>query len=193
MSWLDFIPSIFRSGKDVAEVFVENKENQGERQHLETLSDMGLTQETIQQFAAEFHARSSRTWWDSFIDGLNRLPRPLLTLAVIGFFILAPLDPERFLLVAKAYEVIPTGYWGLLSVIVGFYFGGRMQLKQAEMKLSSDHVKAAKELVNMRQAFKESRDIENQKTDMDYDNAIKNGVKKPANPVIKAWQEQNNK
>jgi len=191
MSWFDFIPSIFKSGKEVAEVFVENKENKGERAHLEVLSDMDLTNSTLEQFTAEFHARSNRSWWDSFVDGLNRLPRPLLTLSIIGFFILAPIDPERFLIVAKAYELIPAGYWALLSVIVSFYFGGRMQLKQADMKLSGDHLKAAKELVAMRKEFREFREEDPKETDAGYEKAIANGIEKLQNPIIKAWREKN--
>lgn len=189
MSWLSFIPNIFKSGKDVAEVFVENKENKGERSHLERLSDMDLTRSTLAQFSSEFHTRTSRTKWDSFVDGLNRLPRPLLTIGVMGFFVLAPIDPERFMLVAKAYEVIPNGYWALLSVIIGFYFGGRMQLKQADMTLSANHVQAAQELMAMRKTFRELRDDDEKETDVDYQNAVSSGMTKPSNVVIQAWRD----
>lgn len=190
MNWLNFIPSIFKGGKEVAEVFVENKEKKGERGHLERLGDMDLTRSTMEQFAAEFHKRSNRTRWDSFVDGLNRLPRPLLTIVVIGFFVLAPVDPERFLLIAKAYELMPAGYWALLSVIIGFYFGGRMQLKQADMTLKTNHLKAAQELVAMRKEFREFRAEEDKETDLHYENAVLGGVVKPVNSVIKAWREK---
>ncbi len=189
MSWLNFIPSIFKGGKEVAEVFVENKENKGQRSHLEKLSDMELSRSTLEQFSAEFYARSNRTWWDSFVDGLNRLPRPVLTIAVVGFFVLAPLDPDRFLLIAKAYEAMPTGYWALLSVIIGFYFGGRMQVKQADMVLKHNHLQAAKELVAMRKEFRAFRDEEEKETDVNYENAMSGGVAKPVNTVIKAWRD----
>ena len=67
--------------------------------------------------------------WESFIEDLNRIPRPLLTVAIAGFFILAPLFPTRFMEIAEVYSALPSGFWLLLSVIVGFYFGGRMQTK----------------------------------------------------------------
>ncbi len=103
---------------------------------------------------------------------------------------MAPIDPERFLLVAKAYELIPAGYWTLLSVIVGFYFGGRMQLKQTDMKLNGDHLKAAKELVAMRKEFREFREEEQKETDASYEKAIKSSTEKPQNPIIKAWRSK---
>ena len=100
---------------------------------------MALSQQdlaSLQQFAAEFHGRERRTWWDSLVDGLNRLPRPLITLGILAFFVLAPLEPVRFLEVAKVYEIMPDGFWALLSVIVAFYFGGRMQLKRQDMAVN---------------------------------------------------------
>ncbi len=86
MSWFSFIPNLFKSGKEVAEVFVENKENKGERSHLEVLSDMGLTSSTLEQFAAEFHARSNRSWWDSFVDGLNSTASTIVNSVCYWFF-----------------------------------------------------------------------------------------------------------
>ena len=145
MGWWTALGDLLRGGKNVAEVFVENRENRGARQHEQWLADLDRDRAALQQFAAEFHARQNRTAWDAFVDGLNRLPRPLLTLAIIGFFVLAPLDPARFLLIAQAYELIPAGYWALLSVMIGFYFGGRMQLKAQDMAVRKDAVRAARE------------------------------------------------
>lgn len=38
-------------------------------------------------FAAEFRQLSKRTWFDSLIDGINRLPRPTLAFLVIGMLV----------------------------------------------------------------------------------------------------------
>lgn len=158
MAWWSFIGDIFKGGKDVAEVFVENKENKGQRNHDRHMADIDRDMASLGQFSTEFHARENRTWWDSFVDGLNRLPRPLLTIAILSFFILAPLDPPRFIEIAKAYELMPPGYWALLSVIIGFYFGGRMQLKAQDFNVKKDALKAAKELVTIRREFRQLDD-----------------------------------
>jgi hypothetical protein len=50
---------------------------------------------------------------------------------------------------------MPPGYWALISVIVGFYFGGRMQLKSQDMTIRKDALIAAKELTAMKKEFRE--------------------------------------
>lgn len=187
MNWLSWIPGIFKGTKDVAEVFVENKEKKGQRQHLEKMTDAQQNLAILGQFSSEFHNRNNRTKWDSFVDGLNRLPRPILTFGIMGFFVLAPIYPERFMLVAKAYEVIPTGFWALLSVIIGFYFGGRMQLKQADFQVQANHVQAAKELVAMRKEFRELNEGDDKETERDFSSAIKQGAEMAKNAVVEKW------
>ena len=138
-SWFKWLPNVFGGARDVAEVFVENKEKKGQRSHDATMAGIGHDMEVLKQFAAEFHEREKRTWWDSLIDGLNRLPRPLLTFAIIGFFVLTPLYPEKFLQIAKAYELMPTGYWALLSIIIGFYFGNKSALAEGKKTEASEN------------------------------------------------------
>jgi len=187
MAWWNWIGDIFKGGKEVAEVFTENKEKKGERKHEEAMAGIDLDKSSLMQFAAEFHERSNRTWWDSFVDGLNRLPRPLLTIAILGFFILAPLDPTRFLEIAKAYELMPPGYWALLSVIIGFYFGGRMQLKSQDMAVKKNAVQAARDLVAMKQEFRKLETEEESAETKMYAEAVRTGVKVADNSVIKEW------
>lgn len=189
MAWWNVLGKLFGGAKDVAEVFVPNKEKQSVRKHDESMADIDRDMASLQQFSVEFHKRLNRTWWDSFVDGLNRLPRPLLTFAIVGLFVLAPLDPERFLLIAKAYELMPSGYWALLTVIIGFYFGGRMQLKSQDMAVKKDAVQAAKELVAMRKEFRKLDEEEESSASKIYDVAMNNGATKITNNVIKRWLE----
>ena len=187
MAWFNFLGDILKGGKDVAEVFTENKENKGQRKHEEQLADVDRDLASLNQFTKEFHDREKRTWWDSFVDGLNRLPRPLLTIAVISFFFLAPFDPERFLLIAKSYELMPPGYWALLSVIIGFYFGGRMQLKSQDFAIKKDAVKAAKELVQMKKEFRQLDEEDETTESKIFDAAMLNGKKIVKNQVVESW------
>ena len=41
-------------------------------------------------------------------------------------------DPAAF----AALALLPAGYWALVTVIIGFYFGGRMQLKAQDFQKS---------------------------------------------------------
>lgn len=190
MAWWNFLGGILKGGQGVAEVFVENKENKGKRKHEETMADIGRDLASLQQFSTEFHQREKRTWWDSFVDGLNRLPRPLLTIGVLSFFVLAPLNPTKFLEIAKAYELMPPGYWALVSVIIGFYFGGRMQLKAQDMAVKKDAVKAAKDLIQMKKEFRQFETEEESTASKIYDAALSKGKGTVENKVVKQWLEE---
>lgn len=76
------------------------------------------------QFASEFG--HSKTWWDSLIDGLNRLPRPLMTFGTIYIFYMCWNDPEKFVLGTKALELMPKEGWYILGAVVVFWFGGKL-------------------------------------------------------------------
>lgn len=187
MAIVQWLGGLLKGGKALAEVFTENKEQQGERRHEEVMADFERDQSAIKQFAAEFYQRQHRTRWDAFVDGLNRLPRPLVAIAVLSLFVLAPVNPERFLLIAKSYEMMPPGYWALLSVVISFYFGGRMQLKAQDMAVKKDAVQAAKELVEMRRSFRELDDPQADEGSRIYEGAVDAGVPLPENKVVKEW------
>lgn len=88
----------------------------------------------FQQFGAEFADRQGRTGWDSFIDGLNRLPRPAMALGVIGIFVWASADPVGFAAAAQAWALIPDEMWMVLGAIIAFFFGDRTLLSARRAK-----------------------------------------------------------
>lgn len=173
MSWLANIfgggvTAVTKGVERVGGVFAENREARGERAHE---ADMAV----LAQHASEFHQRLGRTWFDSLCDGLNRLPRPLITISILGLFVLAPIDPLRFHQIAFAYEAMPDGFWALLSIIVAFYFGGRMQLKSQQFKVKGGALQAAKHAVEAQKAF----------AGLAEDDAPTEG-----NRVVKAWLDR---
>lgn len=201
MAWWSAIPGIGSlikgaggAVKDVAHVWKEDAEAGAQRAHAERMALSEQDMASLQQFAAEFHAREGRTWWDSLVDGLNRLPRPLITLGVLAFFVLAPYDPAYFLEIAKAYEVIPDGFWALLGVVVAFYFGGRMQIKRQDMAVKGHAVQAAKDLIAMRRELREMRqqDRAGQPSAGNPDATEPTEPSKPIEPnrVIEEWQRR---
>jgi hypothetical protein len=64
-------------------------------------------------------------FFDRFVNGLNRMPRPMLALGTLGLFVFAMVDPVSFAerMVGLAY--VPEPLWWLLGAIVSFYFGAR--------------------------------------------------------------------
>jgi hypothetical protein len=192
MSVFAALTGLFRPAKELIEVFTPNAEKGAERQHAERLAISGQDLASLQQFATEFHTRAKRTWWDSAIDGLNRLPRPLITLGILAFFVLAPLDPVRFLQIARAYELMPDGFWALLGVIVAFYFGGRMQLKRQDMAVKGQALAAAHTLLAERVPAAPAAPPPAAATDLvpaSQRPAATVGERRP-NRIIAAWQQR---
>lgn len=79
---------------------------------------------TLDQIAAEF-GRAPKNWFDSFVDGLNRLPRPVLAFSTVALFAYAMIDPVSFSARMQGIALIPEPLWWLMGTIVAFYFGAR--------------------------------------------------------------------
>lgn len=107
--------------------------------------------DAMAQFGAEFRIQPRRTWFDALLDGLNRLPRPLLTFATFGLFVFAFQDPIGFSARMNALALIPEPLWWLLGVVVSFYFGSR----HLEKRLAS-----GPSVTDVRQAVDAIREIE---------------------------------
>jgi hypothetical protein len=190
MSWFSLIAGLFQPAKELIEVFKPNAEQSAERDHVER---MALTQQdlaSLQQFAAEFHDRAGRTWWDSLIDGLNRLPRPLITLGILAFFVLAPLQPVRFLEIAQAYQMMPDGFWALLGVIIAFYFGGRMQLKGQDMAVKGGAIAVAREILAVRRAEQQLNDPGPGRGPADAPEGVPAPPPPATNRVVEEWRRR---
>ncbi len=193
MSLWSAVTGLFRPAKELVEVFKPNAENQAERGHRERMEVNRQDLASLQQFASEFKSKRTSTAWDSFVDGLNRLPRPMITLGILGLFILAPADPIRFLEIARAYQIMPEGFWALLSIIIAFYFGGRMQVTRQQMTIAGGALDAAKEIVRVRKAFRELADEEQPATEQAYQEAVHLAEPgKRANRVVAAWLRRRN-
>lgn len=114
--------------KETAEVFLENAEAAG-------LRDANMRAAALAQFAAEFAPRN-RGIFDRFMDGLNRIPRPLMAFGTIGLCISAMVDPIWFATRMQGIALVPAPLWWLLGAIVSFYFGARYQFKSQEFQSS---------------------------------------------------------
>lgn len=128
----DVLGSVFGAGRNVltetAEVFRVNAEAQAQR-------DATMSHAALAQFAAEFGG-ARQGWFDQFVDGLNRLPRPVMAFGVIGLFVSAAVDPQWFGARMVGVAQVPEPLWWLLGAIVSFYFGARHQAKGMEFRRS---------------------------------------------------------
>jgi len=112
---------------ETVEVFRENAENAGARDHDAYLA-------ALQQLAVESAAPG---FFGRFVDGLNRLPRPAIAFSTLGLFAFAMVSPEAFAVRITGLALIPEPMWYLLGGIIGFYFGARELHKQRQVKVSS--------------------------------------------------------
>lgn len=117
-----------RGVRELVEVFRENAEGEGQR-------DAAYAQAALAQFGAEF-AVPRQGWFDRFMDGVNRLPRPALALGTLGLFVAAMVDPVWFASRMQGIALVPEPMWWLMGAIVSFYFGARSQAKGAEFQRS---------------------------------------------------------
>lgn len=113
---------------ETAGAFMENSEAGAAR-------DATGKQAALQQFAAEF-GQSRKGWFDRIIDGLNRLPRPMLAFGTLGLFVSAMVDPIWFAGRMQGIALVPEPLWWLMGAIVSFYFGARHQAKGQEFQRS---------------------------------------------------------
>lgn len=106
---------------ETVEVFRENAEAGAVRR-------AEYSKAALDQFADEFQF-ARRGGFDRFMDGLNRLPRPLMVLATFALFASAMHVPLWFAERMVGLAAVPDPVWWLAGTIVAFYFGGRFQTK----------------------------------------------------------------
>jgi Holin of 3TMs, for gene-transfer release len=93
-------------------------------------------QAALGQFGAEV-SRPARTWFDGLVDGLNRLPRPILAFSILGLFGFAMLDPVSFAARMQGLALIPEPLWWIIGTVIAFYFGARETFKAREFRAAT--------------------------------------------------------
>jgi len=123
---------VFGGGRNViaqtAEVFRVNSEAADAR-------GFAVQGQAMRQFGREF-TQPRKGMFDRFVDGLNRLPRPMMALGTLGLLITAMVDPIWFASRMQGIALVPEPLWWLLGAIVSFYFGARHQVKGQQFQKS---------------------------------------------------------
>ena len=119
MNWLSMITGLLNPVNDVIKTAFGSREARDQTAASENAASM-------QEYAAEFAPRAQRTWFDSLVDGLNRLQRPTYTFSTLGLFWLAYKNPKDFAQIMLSIALIPEQFWIIIGMIVGFLFSSRM-------------------------------------------------------------------
>lgn len=101
----------------VAEVFVPSATR---RMELSAEAQMAA----LHQLGEEY-GQPSFGLFDRVVNGLNRLPRPMLAFGTLGLFVFAMVEPQAFAQRMVGLNAVPEPLWWLLGAIVAFYFGAR--------------------------------------------------------------------
>jgi hypothetical protein len=111
------VTALGEAAMGVAEVFVPSATK---RMELSAEAQMAA----LRQLGEEYQ-HPALSWFDRFVNGLNRMPRPMLAFGTIGLFVYAMVDPEAFAKRMVGLNAVPEPLWWLLGAIVAFYFGAR--------------------------------------------------------------------
>lgn len=168
--------------RETVEVFRENSENGAER-------NLVVRQQAVSQFGAEFQG-ATKSAFDRFVDGLNRLPRPAMALGTLGLFVAAMVDPIWFSARMQGIALVPEPLWWLLGVIVSFYFGARHQAKVQELQreISATMARTPQVLRNL-QALEDMRVEPVGLASPGSDVSLAEDATQPdANPALEDWR-----
>ncbi len=101
----------------IAEVFMPSATR---RMELSAEAQMAALRQLGEEYG---HPAMGR--FDRIVNGLNRMPRPLLAFGTLGLFTYAMVDPVAFARRMVGLNAVPEPLWWLLGAIVAFYFGAR--------------------------------------------------------------------
>ncbi len=142
----------------------------------------------IEGFIAEnTQVRENRTWWDSFVDGLNRLPRPLGWAMTVGLLAWPLFDVIGFASAMNAYSLVPEWVVALVISVWAFYFTGRLLTKDLKMGGPS---KKQLEQVLAAQADIEALRKTDELPEAEYQRELKDTSKPMSLESIKLWNEK---
>lgn len=184
---MQLIKWLFGGGRNVisetAGIFAENVEAGAQRR-------AAYDQSALSQFGQEF-AFERKGRFDRFMDGLNRLPRPLMVCAVFLLFSMAMIDPLWFAERMQGLALVPEPLWWFAGTVVTFYFGGRFQIKsqQFHQALSDSTARLPEVLENIEQIRElrhDSPGVAETGTDAELEEVA---TRASDNPAVDAWQE----
>ena len=161
MQWLtnllggNLVTGLGNTVEKVAGVFGVNKEAQAQRDYEAADRDTNALMSAQRQFAREF--TEPRNIFDSIVNGINRLPRPLMAFGAIALLIGPFIDPIEYTASITALQLIPEYLWGIIGAVFAFYFGSRAWQEKRRMQVTADHTKEVMRHMREIRAMKPAR------------------------------------
>ncbi len=170
--------------RDTVEVFRENA-------HEGAARSAEVQTKAMELHGAEFD-RANKGAFDTIMDGVNRLPRPMLALGTLALFVSAMVSPIWFAERMQGIALVPEPLWWLLGVIVSFYFGARHQVKtqQFQRDIAASMTRVPQVIENIQQ-LRALRSGDKGVAETGEDAALTLASLDPdANPALEAWRKR---
>lgn len=146
-----------------------------------------------QQAGQEFMTHLNRSWFDSLIDGINRLPRPTLAIGTIGLFVYAMYSPVEFGVRMEGLALVPEPLWMILFAIIAFYFGSRELQYSRKMKTSSTREEVGRVVSNIQQlrSLEPGREpMAASITPAEFESEMENTAEPLSNAAVMEWNRR---
>ena len=142
----------------------------------------------LREMVAAENAAYRFSYWDSLVDGLNRLVRPIFTYGCIGLFAMAIIDPFLFVEWMNALNLVPEPLWILMGTVVAFWFGTRTLEGMKAPKIAPG---AVRKVLNNAKKIRAMRP-KDRLSDEDYAAEMGDAEEPLGLPAIVAWNRKNN-
>jgi len=130
----------------------------------------------------------NKNWWDNFISGINRVPRPLFSFGLFIMFVIGVVAPETFNKIMVSWSAAPMMFWVVAMTIISAWFGGRIIQEFGGIKMLLGSISPKAVVDNILQSKKQKRRLESNK---DFKLRIKNTSEFMTNDDIQRWNEIN--
>jgi len=165
--------------RDVAEVWTVNAEEADGR-------DAEALRAALTQYSAEFGGAG---WFNALMDGMNRLPRPLMTFGVLGLLGASMVDPVWFGARMTGLALVPDPLWWIIGAVVSFYFGSRHVEKRLAVGAVQHVAEVATRVPKVVQAVRAIEALTPKVADPGGDStATIDAVQVGDNPALEAWK-----
>lgn len=177
------VSGIMNAGKGIYTAIAGDKGQQQMAMHAEQMS-------VHDTYKMEWMAQVGKTgFFNSLVDGLNRLVRPLYTYGVIALFVWCAIDPVQFTFFVQALAVVPELMWYILLTITAFWFGGRL-LEKAPKSIKGVDQAALDAVIKSREQMQRDRD--EGLTESEFQQQMKS-TKPLSNAAILEWNARRKK
>jgi hypothetical protein len=123
------------------------------------------------------------------MDGINRLPRPLMTFGVLGLLVASMVDPVWFGARMTGLALVPDPLWWIIGAVVSFYFGSRHVEKRLAVGAVQHVAEVATRVPKVVQAVRAIKALTPKAADSGGDSAATiDAVQVEGNPALEAWK-----